>query len=394
MARRRGRSVSDVSRYTGGSSSRPPSFGDDRGDDSVTSGVAFAFTAFVVFIVIVVAAVRFGTQNIEGDIEARSNHALQSSGFTNVEAQAHGTAVSLSGSYTSEQNPGDATAVVAALGGVSDVEGQIWEVSTEELDAPLVAGAPFEAKWENGALTVSGDLSTAEKQSLVASTVAASFSSTNVDSLTVLEGLADESAWLGSILGLLQNVSQQLPVGLLRVDGPNRYIVVSGEVLDKAVRDDLNESITTTATDLGFDANPAVRVLETGPTVEEVEELQDDLNELILDQVVEFEVKSFQLTDVGTALLDDVVAALAEAPEVRVIIVGHTDDRGSEEENQLLSEQRASAVLSYLVSQGLDAERFDSIGYGESQPIESNGTSAGRARNRRIAFTALLEEES
>lgn len=394
MARRRGRSVSDVSRYTGGSSSKPPSFSGDGGDDTVTSGVAFALTAIVVFIVIVVAAVRFGTQTIEDDIEARSNYALQSSGFTSVEAQAHGTAVSLSGSYTSDQNPDDATTIVVALGGVSEVEGQIWEVSTDELDAPLVTGAPFEAEWENGMLIVSGDVSTPEKQTLIADTLATSFSSTNVDSITVLEGVADESAWLGSILGLLQSVSQQLPIGLLRVDGPNRYIVVSGEVLDKSVRDDLNESITTTAADLGFDANPAVRVLDTGPTIEEVEELQDDLNELVLDQVVEFEVKSFQLTDVGTALLDDVVAALAEAPEVRVLIVGHTDDRGSDEENQLLSVQRASAVLSYLVSQGLDSDRFDSIGHGESQPIESNSTSAGRARNRRITFTALLEEES
>jgi OOP family OmpA-OmpF porin len=394
MARKRGRSVSDVSRYTGGASSKPPSFGDDRGDDTVTSGVAFALTAIVVFVIIVFAAVRFGTQSIEGDLEARSNYALQTSGFIAVGTEANGTAVSLSGSYTSDQDPDEAFAAVTAIGGVSDVDGQIWEISTDELAEAVIEGVPLEAQWESGTLTVSGDISTAEKQALVASTVAANFRATDVDGLVVREGLADESAWLGSILGLLQNVSQQLPIGMLRVDGPNKYIVVSGEVLDKAVRDDLNELITTAAADLGFDANPAVRVLDTGPTVEEVEELQDDLNDVILDQVVEFEIKSFQLTDDGTALLDDVVAALAGAAEVRVLIAGHTDDRGTEEENQLLSEQRAGAVLAYLVSQGLDPDRFDSIGHGESWPIESNGSSAGRARNRRIEFTAQLEEES
>ena len=76
-----------------------------------------------------------------------------------------------------------------------------------------------------------------------------------------------------------------------------------------------------------------------------------------------------------------------------MLIAGHTDDRGSADANQLLSEQRANAVLEYLIQRGQDPARFDTIGYGETQPIASNDTAEGRARNRRIEFTALLEEE-
>ncbi|MGI9585050.1 MAG: hypothetical protein ACR2N7_05615, partial [Acidimicrobiia bacterium] len=215
MARKRGRSVSDVTRHTG-AASKPPTFGDDRGEDTVTSGFAFGLTALVVFLIIVFSAVRFGTQSIEADIAVRSNYALQTSGFVAVEAEAHGTEVSLSGSYTSDQDPDEAFAAVTAVGGVSHVDGQIWEISTEELAAATIKGAPFEAQWANGALTITGDVSTAEKHALVESTVVAAFTATNIEDLGVLEGLADESAWLGSILGLLQSVSQQLPVGMLR----------------------------------------------------------------------------------------------------------------------------------------------------------------------------------
>jgi outer membrane protein OmpA-like peptidoglycan-associated protein len=179
----------------------------------------------------------------------------------------------------------------------------------------------------------------------------------------------------------------------LRADGGNGYLVVSGEVLEKAVRDDLNARITETAASLNFDANPAIRVLDEGPTVVEVEDLQDDLNDLILDQVVEFEIDSFALTPKGRSLLDEVLAALDGAPDdIRIQIAGHTDNNGSDAENLLLSQRRAQAVLDYLVANGQDPERFETIGYGETQPVASNDTEEGRARNRRIEFTALFEE--
>ncbi|NHZ70972.1 MAG: OmpA family protein, partial [Proteobacteria bacterium] len=155
---------------------------------------------------------------------------------------------------------------------------------------------------------------------------------------------------------------------------------------------ELNELTRETAETLGFDVNPAIRLLEVGPTVEEVEELQVNLDELIEGKVVEFEVKSFDLTETGKALLDEISEALALVEEIRVEIAGHTDSRGDDVANQLLSEQRASAVFTYLVAEGADPERFDVIGFGETQPIADNDTSTGRARNRRIQFTALLEE--
>lgn len=370
-------------------------------DEPVTSGVTFGLIAFVIFLVVCFAAVRFGTANIERDLERRSGLALAAAGFDQVDVAAHGTTVSLSGTYLPHQDETVAFAAVAGLSGIGEVDGQIWEISVDDLDTPIVSGAPFEATWTNGAIVITGNVSTEEKLAFIEITLddaiaeeGSAVRSYDISGVIVKEGLPDESAWLGSILALVKNAPATLPVGLIRADGGNRYVVISGDVLDRTVRDDLNARVVETAEALGFDANPAVRLLDEGPTVEEVQDLQDELNDLVLDQVVEFEIDSFALTVKGRSLLDELLMALDGAPDdIRVLITGHTDNAGDQAENQLLSEQRARAVLDYLVTAGQDPDRFDIIGYGETQPIASNDTELGRARNRRIEFTALLQED-
>lgn len=405
MARRKGRSIGDVSRYTA-TSSRPPSFdGRNDDDDTVTSGVTFFLVAMVAFLVLCFLAVRSGTAAIENDLETRATAALRSAEFPEVEVKASGTSVELTGSYTTDQNPDEAFAAVEALGGIGEVKGQIWPVSTDELEEQQQWGTPFEAEWAEGTLHIRGNLSTEEKIEFVSFTLdpdgdgvvtMTDPESTNVDltldvsALAMKEGIPDEE-WLGDTLAMIRSAIDLLPAGLVRVDAKNEYTAVSGEVLERSISEELNAEIEALGVAHGFDATPGVLYIKTGPTEEEVEELQEELNELILDQVVEFEIQSFELTANGRALLDEVLAALEAAPEVRVLIEGHTDDRGTLEANQKLSEDRANAVLTYLVANGADPERFDTIGYGESRPVESNATEQGRARNRRIEFTALLD---
>ncbi|MBJ6760850.1 thrombospondin type 3 repeat-containing protein [Myxococcaceae bacterium JPH2] len=92
-------------------------------------------------------------------------------------------------------------------------------------------------------------------------------------------------------------------------------------------------------------------------------------------------------------LLDNVVAVLKAHPELRKVRVeGHTDDLIEPEASLALSQARAEAVLSRLVSQGLESERLEAQGLGQEQPLESNTTAPGRAANRRIEFVFVTEE--
>jgi outer membrane protein OmpA-like peptidoglycan-associated protein len=394
VARNKGRGVADVARYTG-SSTKPPSFRPEPEDEQVTSGTTFALVALVVFLAIALAAVRFGIQGIEGDIEARASAALAANEYQNVQVDAKGTVVTLSGTYLEpQQSPEEAIAIVGTVGGVSEVAGQIWPEALGEDEAVLrITGDPFEVQWSDGLLTVRGELSTPEKVDFVASNlepiVGGAITAIDTSALVVKEGL-DEETWLGPLLGFVIVATDRLPNGLIRADAANSYVAISAEVTDRDVRDDLNGRVEALAADFGFSPIPGVLTPRSGPTSEEVEELQETINDLILDQVVEFEVTSFQLTARGIALLDEVLAALRNAPEVRVVITGHTDNQGSAAANQLLSEQRARAVLEYMVAAGEDPARFDIVGYGETRPVASNDTEEGRQKNRRIEFTALL----
>jgi outer membrane protein OmpA-like peptidoglycan-associated protein len=82
--------------------------------------------------------------------------------------------------------------------------------------------------------------------------------------------------------------------------------------------------------------------------------------------------------------LNQVADTLRQYNSTYIDIYGHTDSTGSEAYNQQLSEQRASSVASYLESRGVQAARIGTRGYGETQPIASNDTDAGRAANRRV----------
>ncbi|HET9469924.1 MAG TPA: OmpA family protein [Usitatibacter sp.] len=86
----------------------------------------------------------------------------------------------------------------------------------------------------------------------------------------------------------------------------------------------------------------------------------------------------------GKRAIDEALAKLNGVDLEMVIATGHTDSIGTERYNQKLSERRAAAVKAYLVSKGIPASKITTIGKGESQPVATNKTAAGRQKNRRV----------
>ncbi len=87
--------------------------------------------------------------------------------------------------------------------------------------------------------------------------------------------------------------------------------------------------------------------------------------------------------------LNKVVNFLDENPTIEIEIAGHTDNKGTDEYNQTLSQGRSQAVVDYLVTQNINRSRLTAHGYGESKPIDTNDTVEGQANNRRVEFTVL-----
>jgi len=98
---------------------------------------------------------------------------------------------------------------------------------------------------------------------------------------------------------------------------------------------------------------------------------------------VNFAFDKAELTQDSFRILDDAVATLNRHKNVKIEVAGHTDSVGTDNYNLDLSDRRAAVVRDYLISKGINADRMTSAGYGESRPIASNDSDAGRARNRR-----------
>jgi outer membrane protein OmpA-like peptidoglycan-associated protein len=111
-------------------------------------------------------------------------------------------------------------------------------------------------------------------------------------------------------------------------------------------------------------------------------------NKMVLKNVF-FATDSFALKPESTLELQKVVSLMLSNPNIRIEVSGHTDDRGTAEHNQVLSENRALSVVKYLTDAGIQPSRMVAKGYGMKVPVLSNTTEEGRAQNRRTEITII-----
>jgi outer membrane protein OmpA-like peptidoglycan-associated protein len=111
-------------------------------------------------------------------------------------------------------------------------------------------------------------------------------------------------------------------------------------------------------------------------------------NSIVLKNVF-FETDSYALKSESRLELNKVVRLLQTNPDIRVEIGGHTDNIGSPDYNQKLSENRAKTVTDYLITSGIGANRIVSAGYGMNKPVTNNSTEEGRAQNRRTELKII-----
>ena len=134
-----------------------------------------------------------------------------------------------------------------------------------------------------------------------------------------------------------------------------------------------------------FAANNAIKNLGDNPDPR-------DVARALSIQVINFSVDDATLPEVNKELLDRAAKIISEVPNIKLMIVGHTDGQASDDYNNKLSLARAESVKQYLVSKGVDASKLMTKGMGESEPVADNSTEQGRFRNRRIEF--VVNDES
>ncbi len=133
-------------------------------------------------------------------------------------------------------------------------------------------------------------------------------------------------------------------------------------------------------------------------------ELEDDLDGVEIERVGEgiqvtfdsgilFDYNSSALRQEAKDNLRRLAESLQDYENTEILVIGHTDSRGSDEYNYQLSEERAGSAASYLYMQGIGRDRVTTLGRGETEPVDTNDSDAGRQANRRVEIAIFASEE-
>lgn len=195
-----------------------------------------------------------------------------------------------------------------------------------------------------------------------------------VDRLEV-GGVVPPPNWSENMTRILSSNLKQVHKGQLQVSGTQ--ISLKGNVANEAQRQQVASQIATSL-------NPTYSI-DNGLIVAGGD-AQNVLDKTLSNRVVEFESGAATLTPVGRAILDEMGAAIKQIGTPKIQLTGHTDSQGNRLANVALSLARANTVRSYLIEKGIAAESLSASGSGPDQPVASNDTVEGRAKNRRIEF--------
>lgn len=133
-------------------------------------------------------------------------------------------------------------------------------------------------------------------------------------------------------------------------------------------------------------------MLKPRPEHKLTEALKQALQKMTISaQSIHFNVGSSKVSPVFYPALNELVRLLEDNPSIHILIQGNTDNSGSGQLNQRLSQKRAESVMQYLIQHGIAADRLQAKGYGEARPVEPNTTSGARAINRRVTIQYTIE---
>lgn len=177
----------------------------------------------------------------------------------------------------------------------------------------------------------------------------------------------------------------------VKVTPTGQIMTLEGEVPDEATKQRAGEMAASVYGVAEVRNLLTVKAPAAGSMVMTTEERKAAVNcqELfngLLKENIRFATARAVIDPSSYPLLNRLADTAKTCPSAQIEVGGHTDPRGSLDMNMKLSNDRAAAVVDYLVRRGLDRSRLASVGYGPAKPIADNNTAAGMARNRRTEF--------
>lgn len=228
---------------------------------------------------------------------------------------------------------------------------------------------------EPGKVVASGSVPDEASRAAILARLRELYGTQNVVDRLEVGGVVPPPSWSENMTKILTPNLKQVHKGQLQVSGTQ--VALKGNVANEALRQQVVSEIATSL-------NPTYAI-DNGLLVAGGE-AQGVLDKTLSNRVVEFESGAATLTPAGRAILDEMGGAIKQIGTPRIQLIGHTDSQGNRQANVALSLARANTVRSYLIDKGIPADTLSASGSGPDQPVASNDTVEGRAKNRRIEF--------
>ncbi len=259
----------------------------------------------------------------------------------------------------------------------------------------------WRAAYKDGAVTLTGAAPSETARSLLAATAAERFPGAELRDASTLAESAQDGAWLAAAgagltaLAALENGELAAVGERFTLEGlaPDEYSAERATTLLCT----LPEPFTGSAKIRVRPKPPQPAAPSPAPAAkpsaqERARQCQSRIDAKMAGGQIEFASGETSIEAASLELLEAIAADVVGCADFSLIISGHTDSSGDARDNLELSAERAQAVKSFLMAQGVDENQLIPVGYGETRPIVSNETPDGRARNRRIEFTVALTE--
>jgi len=126
-------------------------------------------------------------------------------------------------------------------------------------------------------------------------------------------------------------------------------------------------------------------------TLPSKENIQEQINKVLENNSIMFQRMSYNVTTQSQDTIEKIAQILIQNPQIKIEVAGHTDAKGDDSFNQMISEQRANSVKNLLIALGVEENRLSAKGYGETMPLVPNDKDGYSLTNRRVEFNIIEE---
>ncbi|VAW45136.1 Outer membrane protein A precursor [hydrothermal vent metagenome] len=328
---------------------------------------------------------------IENDLLDRSHAALTNENISWTNISIDGRELLLTGVAPSEELREKVTDTVKSVWGVRTVDNQLTvaEPNISEPEISKLKKYSLMIAYSGSSIVLEGVVADQITREMIVETAQSYVGASNVTNKLIVESGAP-FYWGDSIKQAVFDQINKYSDMTAHFQGTR--LTISGSVAPDTSIDQLKHRISSSLLEPYALTEFNVQAVSDMPPVVSVEaakDCQNLFNNLLLNQKIYFETARSEIKHESEVLLKELSLIALTCPDAKIKIIGHTDSSGSSSMNQKLSEQRALSVVQDLMKKGINANRLEAIGYGETKPIVDNKTAENKAKNRRIEFIVI-----